>query len=196
MKNHIIAVTGGIGSGKSVICQILKNYGYQIYNCDIKAKTLMDNSISIKSALSNELSPTVINNDGNINRKILSDIVFNDKDKLNILNKIVHFYVKEDIIQWIKENTSNLPPSKLFIETAILYQSGIDKIVDEVWEVTASEETRINRVIKRNGLSRTEIISRIKSQAFIPSKIHPKTKTIINDSNKPILPQLIPLLET
>ena len=196
MKNHIIAVTGGIGSGKSVICQILKNYGYQIYNCDIKAKTLMDNSISIKSALSNELSPTVINNDGSINRKILSDIVFNDKDKLNILNKIVHFYVKEDIIQWIKENTSNLPPSKLFIETAILYQSGIDKIVDEVWEITASEETRINRVIKRNGLSRTEVISRIKSQAFIPSKIHPKTKTIINDSNKPILPQLIPLLET
>ena len=196
MKNHIIAVTGGIGSGKSVICQILKNYGYQIYNCDIKAKTLTDNSISIKSALSNELSPTVINNDGNINRKILSDIVFNDKDKLNILNKIVHFYVKEDIIQWIKENTSNLPPSKLFIETAILYQSGINKIVDEVWEITASEETRINRVIKRNGLSRTEIISRIKSQAFIPSKIHPKTKTIINDSNKPILPQLIPLLET
>ena len=196
MKNHIIAVTGGIGSGKSVICQILKNYGYQIYNCDINAKTLMDNSISIKSALSNELSPTVINNDGSINRKILSDIVFNDKDKLNILNKIVHFYVKEDIIQWIKENTSNLPPSKLFIETAILYQSGIDKIVDEVWEITASEETRINRVIKRNGLSRTEVISRIKSQAFIPSKIHPKTKTIINDSNKPILPQLIPLLET
>ena len=196
MKNHIIAVTGGIGSGKSVICQILKNYGYQIYNCDIKAKTLMDNSISIKSALSNELSPTVINNDGSINRKILSDIVFNDKDKLNILNKIVHFYVKEDIIQWIKENTSNLPPSKLFIETAILYQSGINKIVDEVWEITASEETRINRVIKRNGLSRTEVISRIKSQAFIPSKIHPKTKTIINDSNKPILPQLIPLLET
>ena len=196
MKSHIIAITGGIGSGKSVVCQILNNYGYQIYNCDINAKTLMDNSISIKSALSNELSPTVINNDGNINRKILSDIVFNDKDKLNILNKIVHFYVKEDIIQWIKENTSNLPPSKLFIETAILYQSGINKIVDEVWEITASEETRINRVIKRNGLSRTEVISRIKSQAFIPSKIHPKTKTIINDSNKPILPQLIPLLET
>lgn len=196
MKSHIIAITGGIGSGKSVVCQILNNYGYQIYNCDINAKTLMDNSISIKSALSNELSPTVINNDGSINRKILSDIVFNDKDKLNILNKIVHFYVKEDIIQWIKENTSNLPPSKLFIETAILYQSGINKIVDEVWEITASEETRINRVIKRNGLSRTEVISRIKSQAFIPSKIHPKTKTIINDSNKPILPQLIPLLET
>ena len=196
MKSHIIAITGGIGSGKSVVCQILKNYGYQIYNCDIKAKTLMDNSISIKSALSNKLCPSVINNDGSINRKILADIVFNDKDKLNILNKIVHFYVKEDIIQWIKENTSNLPPSKLFIETAILYQSGIDKIVDEVWEITASEETRINRVIKRNGLSRTEVISRIKSQAFIPSKIHPKTKTIINDSNKPILPQLIPLLET
>ena len=196
MKSHIIAITGGIGSGKSVVCQILNNYGYQIYNCDINAKTLMDNSISIKSALSNELSPTVINNDGSIYRKILSDIVFNDKDKLNILNKIVHFYVKEDIIQWIKENTSNLPPSKLFIETAILYQSGINKIVDEVWEITASEETRINRVIKRNGLSRTEVISRIKSQAFIPSKIHPKTKTIINDSNKPILPQLIPLLET
>ena len=196
MKNHIIAVTGGIGSGKSVICQILKNYGYQIYNCDIKAKTLMDNSISIKSALSNKLCPSVINNDGSINRKILADIVFNDKDKLNILNEIVHYYVKEDIIKWVNKNTSNLSPSKLFIETAILYQSGIDKIVDEVWEVTASEETRINRVIKRNGLSHTEVISRIKSQAFIPSKIHHNTKTIINDSNKPILPQLIPLLET
>lgn len=196
MKNHIIAVTGGIGSGKSVICQILKNYGYQIYNCDIKAKTLMDNSISIKSALSNKLCPSVINNDGSINRKILADIVFNDKDKLNILNEIVHYYVKEDIIKWVNENTSNLSTSKLFIETAILYQSGIDKIVDEVWEVSASEETRINRVIKRNGLSRTEVISRIESQVYIPSKIHPKTKTIINDSNKPILPQLIPLLET
>ena len=194
MKSHIIAVTGGIGSGKSVICQILQNYGYKIYNCDINAKVLMDNSISIKSALSQKISTSIINNDGSINRNLLANIVFNDKDKLNTLNEIVHYYVKEDIYQWIKQNTNKSSTNKLFIETAILYQSGIDKIVDEVWEVNASEETRINRVIKRNGLYRTEVISRIKSQSFKPQNIHLNTKFIINDNNNPILPQLNALL--
>ena len=194
MKANVIAITGGIGSGKTLISKILLSLGYYIYNCDVMAKTIMDNNNSIKIALVKDIDKSVINSDNSINRKRLAEIVFNDPLKLEQLNKIVHKFVKDDIKNWIIANKLKNNKKPIFIETAILYQSGIDKLVDEVWEVVASEETRINRVIKRNGISRNEIKSRISSQQFEPSQKHYNTKIINNDLNYPVLAQIMALL--
>lgn len=194
MKANVIAITGGIGSGKTLISKILLSLGYCIYNCDVMAKTIMDNNNSIKIALVKDIDKSVINSDNSINRKRLAEIVFNDPLKLEQLNKIVHKFVKDDIKNWIIANKLKNNKKPIFIETAILYQSGIDKLVNEVWEVVASEETRINRVIKRNGISRNEIKSRISSQQFEPSQKHYNTKIINNDLNYPVLAQIMALL--
>lgn len=194
MRTYVIAITGGIGSGKTLISKILQSLGYDIYNCDMMSKMIMDNNKSIKSALIKDIDKSVINSDYSINRKKLAEIVFNNPLKLEQLNNIVHKYVKDDIANWIKAKGFNNNKKPLFIETAILYQSGIDKLVNEVWEVVASEETRINRVIKRNGFSREEIKSRISSQQFVPNKKHYNTKIIYNDFDHSVLAQIMALL--
>lgn len=185
---ELIAITGGIGCGKSIVSLILKEMGYEVYDCDWKAKYLMDNSSTIKDCLKSTFGNDIII-DGTINRVKLANIVFNNKEKLVKLNNIVHSSVKEDLISWKLENSHN---KLLFIETAILYQSGLDSIVDEVWEVNAPLEIRIERVMKRNNISRQDVLSRIESQKY---EILAQADYIItNDDKVAILPQLVTIL--
>lgn len=188
---EVIAINGGIGSGKSLISNILRNMGYNVYDCDSNAKKIMDNSQIIKDYIKTNISADAIYNN-QINRLILARVVFNNNTLLNKLNSIVHSEVKDDILYWINKYN---PGTKLFIETAILYQSGIDKLVDKVWEIYAPEETRIQRVIRRNNASRDEIISRINVQKRnLNQRSHQNTHHIINDDEQAILPQIIKLL--
>ena len=185
---ELIAITGGIGCGKSIVSLILKEMGYEVYDCDWKAKYLMDNSPTIKDCLKSTFGNDIII-DGTINRVKLANIVFNNKEKLVKLNNIVHSSVKEDLISWKLENSHN---KLLFVETAILYQSGLDKVVDEVWEVNAPIEIRIERVMKRNNISRQDVLSRIESQKH---EILTQADYIItNDDKVAILPQLVTIL--
>ena len=185
---ELIAITGGIGCGKSIVSLILKEMGYDVYDCDWKAKYLMDNSPTIKDCLKSTFGNDIII-DGTINRVKLANIVFNNKEKLVKLNNIVHSSVKEDLISWKLENSQK---KLLFVETAILYQSGLDSIVDEVWEVNAPLEIRIERVMKRNNISRQDVLSRIESQKY---EILTQADYIItNDDKVAILPQLVTIL--
>ena len=185
---ELIAITGGIGCGKSIVSLILKEMGYEVYDCDCKAKYLMYNSPTIKDCLKSTFGNDIII-DGTINRVKLANIVFNNKEKLVKLNNIVHSSVKEDLISWKLENSHN---KLLFVETAILYQSGLDSIVDEVWEVNAPLEIRIERVMKRNNISRQDVLSRIESQKY---EILTQANYIItNDDRVAILPQLVTIL--
>lgn len=185
---ELIAITGGIGCGKSIVSLILKEMGYEVYDCDWKAKYLMDNSPTIKDCLKSTFGNDIII-DGTINRVKLANIVFNNKEKLVKLNNIVHSSVKEDLISWKLENSQK---KLLFVETAILYQSGLDSIVDEVWEVNAPLEIRIERVMKRNNISRQDVLSRIESQKY---EILTQADYIItNDDKVAILPQLVTIL--
>lgn len=184
----LIAITGGIGSGKSVVSKMLVAMGFSVYDCDIKAKILMDSSEEIKDAIAKKISQDVIVN-SNIDRMQLSKIVFNDNSKLQILNNIVHGAVRMDLIQW----KNRLNEKFVFVETAILYQSKLNEIVDEVWEVCAPEEIRIKRVMNRNKMSEEQVKARINSQKCdVESNI--KTAYILNDNKVAVLPQLINLL--
>lgn len=186
MSKKIIAVSGGIGAGKTIVSQIVKAMGYPVYDCDSEAKRLMDSSDAIKRRIREEIHEMAIDSDNNIDRRLLAEIVFNDSEKLSLLNSIVHKSVKDDIATFTHLTISPL----IFIETAILYQSGIDRMVDGVWEVTAPENIRIERVIKRNNCAPENVADRIRSQQFIPERQHPRTSIIINDNTTALLPQI------
>lgn len=187
----ITAIAGGIGSGKSVVSRVVETMGYPVYDCDTRAKKLMDSDPTILDALRERISPDVVDKEGRINRGLLSAIVFSDADKLQTLNKIVHGAVREDLSRWCEEHRDS---ERLFVETAILYQSGLDRMVDEVWEVIAPRQLRVERVMQRNGCEAAEVERRMDSQIFEPEKVHSNVKIIVNDGARAVLPQIISLL--
>ncbi len=189
-----IAVSGGIGSGKSVVCKILRTLDYKVYDCDSRARLLMDSNKEMLAILCAEFGEAIIDCEGKINRPELAKIVFADTSKLNRLNEIVHGEVRADLGKWF-EKCRNEGCEKAFVETAILYQSGLDRMVDEVWEVESPERVRIERVTKRNSVSVEEVESRIRAQqAYEVENPHPNSIVVINDGVMPLLPQIESLL--
>ena len=190
MHKRIIAITGGIGAGKSVVSSILRVAGYQVYDCDSRAKQLMNTSEEIKNALTMKFGREVYNRDGTLNKTRLSDIIFNDADALHCVNSIVHPVVREDISTWHK---SRMCPVN-FVETAILAEAGMQMMVDEVWNVTAPVETRIKRVVMRNNTTAEKVLERINSQSTSLEMVTTPIKTIVNDGINAVLPQVMSLL--
>lgn len=202
-KPILIAVTGGIGSGKSVVCRILASLGYQIYDCDSRAKKLMEESDSIKETLKREITPEAVNPDGSINRRAIADVVFSDPGKLAILDRAVHSAVTADILRWRDNASSATPaPDLLFVETAIPIKSGLYRLVDDIWEVTAPEEVRVARAVSRDNSSEEAVRGRIASQAAESPSLHSAAnpaeniscRTLPNDGEAPLLPAILELL--
>lgn len=188
---HLTAICGGIGSGKSVVSRILSSMGYEVYDCDQNAKLLMDSSENIKERLAAEIAAEVITKEGTIDRRLLSSIVFDDEVKLAALNSIVHQAVLEHMLDW---RSSHDAETRLFVESAILYQSGLYRYVDDIWEVSAPDEIRIQRVMQRNDCTRQQVEKRIQSQNAETALPRQNCRTIINDGLTPILPQILGLL--
>lgn len=182
----LIAITGGIGAGKSVVAAIVRAAGYAVYDCDQRAKELMTSSPAIKQALIAEFGQDIYIND-TLNKQLLSNIVFTKKDALKYVNNTVHPAVREDITKWVLQQ--EVMP--VFVETALLQEGGIDAMVDLVWNVTAPVETRIQRVIKRNSTTREKVIERIKSQKELSNIKGVSIIEIINDGTTPLLPQVM-----
>lgn len=182
----LIAITGGIGSGKSVVSRILRILGYEVFDCDTEAKALMDADCAIHKRLNDEIDREIVR-DGVIDRRRLADIVFADAEKLTVLNSIVHGAVRRRIEEWKSDSQSSL----VFVETALLFQSGLNEDVDYELRVTAPEDIRIRRVMARNSLSAEAVRARIESQRFTPSldAVIPPVITICNDGITPVLPQ-------
>lgn len=188
---RLIAIAGGIGSGKSVVSRILRAMGKKVYDCDTEARRLMDSDENIKCRIEECITPEVILADRSIDRRRLAAIVFADKKMLDSLNGIVHSAVRDDISRW---KAANEKYGTLWVESAIIYESGIDAMVDEVWDVTAPVELRIKRVMSRNSMSREEVIRRIDAQSAVSHQPHPCLRTIVNDEVTPLLQQIQQLI--
>lgn len=183
----IVGLTGGIGSGKSYIAQALAQRGYDVYDCDREAKCIIAENKEVQAAIIDLLGEEAfIYHQSSIiyNTSYVAKQVFADPKLLNELNKIVHPAVKEDILS----RTHSLTPS--FIESAILFESGLDKLCDKIVVVTAPEETRIARTIARDyqGEATPENINKVRARIHAQKEIPASTEvlqgrilTVIND---------------
>ena len=160
---------------------------YPVYDTDSQAKKLMDTP-TLRQALVRQWGNNIILPNGEINRPMLSQIVFNNPQELAHLNSIVHPAVRNHYAQWVEQQQSPI----VFVESAILHQAHMDTILHQVWVVEAERETRIQRVMKRNNIGRQEIEARIASQHDTP--IDSRTRIISNDDKNAVLPQILILL--
>jgi len=163
----IIGITGGIGGGKSTVSEMLRRKGYQIYDTDKEARKLQDEAPGIKEQII-KLFGDEAYIQGALNRKHISEIVFTEPEMLKKLNAIVHPAVEKDIALWANRFEKQ---ELLFVESALLYESGLDKYSDKVLLVTSPEYIRIDRVMKRDGISREQVLARISSQMPESEKI-------------------------
>jgi len=181
-----IGLTGGIGSGKSVVAKVFATLNVPIYNSDIEAKKRMNSSSEIKEKLILEFGSEVYLNN-TLNRKFLANIIFNDKQKLEFVNSVVHPVVINHFNEWVSQQKSIY----VIKENAILFESGMYKNVDFIITVTAPEEIRIERVMKRDSSTYEEVKSRISNQISDKEKINKSDFVIFNDDKELILPQII-----
>ena len=185
----LVAISGGIGSGKSVVSHLLTLLGYSVYDCDSRAKLLMNRSEDVKQELREAFGDDVITPQGMVNRDVLSKIIFGNAEALKTVNSIVHPRVVAEIMSLAGKCNDEY----FFFETALPQESGLDKLADAVWLVTAPLEKRIERVIKRSGLTREQVMARIASQDYSNIKNN-RVEYIINDENKSLTNQLLTLL--
>ncbi len=185
----IVGITGGIGSGKSVVSQLLQTMGYRVYDSDTEAKKLM-NTADMLNRLAKTFGPEVVY--GNeINRKVLASKVFTDNNALEMLNALVHPMVRTDFNSWTKTHSKQ---KIVFMESAILIESGFTDMVDEIWLVIAPTDLRVTRIVNRNNCTEQEAMQRIMAQSNETTKALYAHRVITNDNKTPIIPQIIAAL--
>lgn len=177
-----IGITGGIGSGKSVVSRVLKIMGYPIYDSDSWAKNLMNNNSDIRNSLTLRFGKDTYTDTG-LNRQFLAQQIFCNKENLAYVNSIVHPAVGKHFLQWSERQHSKL----VFIESAILFSSGFDKIVDKVIFVDAPQDMRLKRTMVRDNSNAEAVMARIKNQAAGDTFARTHSDFIIQNDNKKLL---------
>lgn len=192
-KPYQIGITGGIGSGKSLVCKIFASLGVPVYDADSRAKSIMTTDGILVVQIKKEFGSLSYYEDGRLNREYLSAVVFNDEDKLKRLNELVHPRVGADNEKWMEQNANH---PYLLREAALLFESGSFKKLDRIIVVTAPEYLRIKRVLHRDK-QRTEqdVLTIIRSQMPEEEKIKKADFVIHNDETELIVPQVLQLHE-
>ena len=188
----LIAITGGIGCGKSVVARMVQIMGYNVYDCDSRAKALMTNDPEVKKQLTMAFGDETYLDDGTLNRQHLSDVAFADSTALARINGIVHPATARDMLRWA-DDQAHQGAKLAFVETALLRTAGLDRVVDSVWHVTAPTDVRIQRVMIRSGLTAQQVQDRITAQS-IEDSLASGEHAIINDNTTALLPQVTRLL--
>ena len=185
-----LGLTGGIGSGKTTVADIFKVLGIPVYFADDAAKRLMDEDEHVKKSIQENFGEEAYK-DGLLNRKYLSDIVFNNTDKLTLLNSTVHPATIKDADEWIQKQTSHY----VIKEAALLFESGAHEKLDYIIGVKAPSNLRILRAMKRDNVSREDILSRMNKQIDEEIKLSLCDFIIVNDEQQLLLPQVLQLHE-
>jgi len=182
-----IGITGGIGSGKTLVCQVFSSLGVPVFNSDLEAKNLMNNSNDLINNIISLFGEKAYKSN-NLNRAYISQIVFNDKEKLNALNALVHPRVRESFNIW-----SQMHDNKPYVlnEAALLIESGAHKVLDAVIYVKAPEKIRISRVMIRDNCNETDVRDRIRNQWPDNQKMKHCKWIINNDNSEMLLPQIL-----
>ncbi len=180
-----IAITGGIGSGKSHVCHLLEARGYRVYDCDAAAKRLMTQNAELRAEISRLIGHDAYDGD-RLNKQRIAAFLMQSEQNAARLNAVVHPAVFSDFLQ------SGIG----WVESAILYESGLWQYVDHAVCVAAPLETRISRVMKRDAISREKVLEWMARQLPQEEVAARADLIIINDGIQPLEPQIDHLLET
>jgi dephospho-CoA kinase len=185
-----LGITGGIGSGKTTVCRVFSILGIPCFSADPEAKKIMDNDKSIISQI-NAIAGRDLYANGSLDRMALANLIFNDNKLLDKVNSLVHPVVFDNFRKW--ELEQNAP--YVILEAAILFESGASKLVDRVATIAAPVEERIDRVVRRNSLTREQVYERMRNQLDDDSRIKMSDYVIYNSDNDMILPAILKVHE-
>ncbi len=173
----IIGLTGGIGSGKTTVLKMFKELGCATYVADIEAKKLMNSNKELVNQIK-QLFGDEAYIENKLNTVYIAEIVFNDKVKLTALNALVHPVVRDDFKNFVNKSTSKI----IIYEAAILFESGSDTLCDFIITVATDIDERIERIIKRDGVTKEQILERMQHQLNDETKVK-KSDFVINNSD-------------
>ncbi len=182
-----VGITGGIGSGKSTVCKVFSVLGIPVFESDKIAKELMNTDTEIHQQLIDLFGAAVYLPDRTINRKYLAGIVFNNPSLLAQLNTIVHPVVRKTFFNWCEKQQTPY----IIHEAAILFETGFYKMMDKNITVVTSEHERIQRVMKRDGITPEMVNERIKNQWNDQQRKELADFVIGNNDDELVIPQVI-----
>lgn len=181
-----IAITGGIGSGKSYVSALLEKAGIPVYNADNESKRLTTENTEIRCGLVNLLGEEVYA-EGVLNKPMLASYLFANAENAARVNAIIHPCVKKDFKQWMEMHAES---ELVALESAILYESGFDDVVGTVVVVYAPKELRLKRAMLRDAASREQIEARMNAQMDDEEKCRKADFVVYNDGTFPLEEQL------
>ena len=187
----VIGLTGGIGSGKSIVARVMETLGVPVFDADRAALALYDEDEALLTEVKERFGDSVIQPGGQLNRQALASIVFNDVEALKQLNAMVHPRVAKKFDAWKKMQKA----SAVIREAAILFESGSASDCEVVIVVTAPEDLRVARVQKRNGWSDAEVRARMKRQWTEMQLLESADAVIVNDDKHLLLPQVTRVIQ-
>ena len=155
----VIGVTGGIGSGQSTVCDIFKKLGCKIVNVDEKAKQVIKKNKTVQNEIKNEFGSKVFFRDGTLNRKLLASIAFEDENKTQLLNKIVHPRMVADVVEEMESARFSGRYPLIIVDAALIYEISIEKLFEHV-----------KRVMQRDNVKKEEVIARMDRQIPLAEK--------------------------
>ena len=184
-----IGITGGIGSGKSTVCRIFGTLGVPVYDADSRAKSLMTTDGILITQIKKEFGVLSYHSDGSIDREYLAQ-AFQDKGKLELLNGLIHPRVATDYHAWVSEQKSDY----VLKEAALLFEAKSHRTLDKVIVVSAPEELRIGRVLKRDShRTRQQVMDIIHNQWSEEERLKLADFVIVNDESSLVTPQVLKL---
>lgn len=187
---YTIGLVGGIGSGKSVVSRLLRLMGVPVYDCDSEAKRLMHEDATIRGNLIEIVGAEVYDTAGRLNKAYLSSYMFGDVNRVALVNSIVHPAVRFDFKEW----AHRMGKAIVAVESAILFEAGMESDVDVVWLVHASEEVRLQRAVKRDKASEEAIRSRMQCQMSEQEYMERVDVIVYNGGNRSLITQVKELL--
>lgn len=186
-----IGITGGIGSGKSIVSRLLTLTGIPVYQTDTEAKRLMLSDTGIREGLT-ALAGNEVYNEKGLNKAFLASYIFGHPEHLKQVNAIVHPRVRDDFRLWAGKARQEI----VAMESAILLEAGFTNEVDKIVMVYAPSEVRIARAIRRDSATRKEVERRIQSQMDDEKKRRAADFVIVNDGETPLIPQVLSLISS
>lgn len=182
-----LGITGGIGSGKSTVSEIFSLCGVPVYIADVESKKLVATSPVIREQLIGLFGEELYKG-GVLNKALLASHIFNDKEKLDKVNKIIHPEVKKDFEKWLEINHHH---EIIVHEAAILFESGFDKFMDKILMVYTPVELRIQRTMARDNVPYDKVLERIQNQMPDEEKVKLSNFVIVNDDTRSLIGQVL-----